>query len=495
MNRICKMILTATTVIAASCGGPTVPTENVTDAEGVPAITPDYTGIVIPPNIAPMNFEIDIPGEQYIVSVTGDDGKSLVEEGKEIRWNEKKWHTLLEASKGKDIAYELYIRNGNTWKRYKFSNTVAKEEIDPYISYRLIEPSYVQFSAITLNQRDLTSFDESVIFNNASPCDERRGECMNCHVPRNNYRDRASMFHVRAFNPGTVIMAGDSVVKVNLKTDSTISAGVYPAWHPKEDIIAYSTNDTHQGFTEFGKTKVVVYDEASDLILYDMKTHTVSNISNDPDLMETFPSWSPDGRKLYYSVARYPEGTNAKNLGTRCVEVRYDIVSRDFDPKTRKFSNPDTVVSASARGESALLPRVSPDGRYLLFSKSPYGTFHVWQKESDLWVKDLSTGEERPLTHANSDETESYHNWASNGRWIIFSSRRDDGSFTRPYIAYIDADGQDSKAFVVPQESPSFYRELMKSYNVPEFLVAPVEVPRKDIVKQVNAPAKPVKFQ
>ncbi|MDE5850528.1 MAG: hypothetical protein K2H38_10330, partial [Muribaculaceae bacterium] len=141
-------------------------------------------------------------------------------------------------------------------------------------------------------------------------------------------------------------------------------------------------------------------------------------------------------------------------------------------------------------GESALLPRISPDGRYLLYCKAPYGTFHIWHKESDLWMKDLKTGEERSLSNANSGDTDSYHTWASNGRWIVFSSRRDDGSYTRPYIAYIDAQGRDHKAFVVPQENPAYYRELMKSYNVPEFLVAPVDVSRQDILRQVNAPAR-----
>lgn len=477
-----------------SCSRPQIPTSGVKDAAGIPAIFPDYTGITIPPNIAPMNFEISMPGEEYVARVTGADGTSLVAGGKEIRWDMDDWHSLLASSKGKDINYEVFIRTGKEWKRYRFSNTVAVEPIDPYISYRLIEPSYVQFAAITLNQRDLTTFDESVIFNNAAPADERRGQCLNCHVPRNNYMDHASMFHIRKTNGGTVIMAGDSVVKVDLKTDSTLSAGVYPAWHPTHDLIAYSTNLTNQGFHDYGPGKVEVYDTASDLILYDMKKNTVSHIANDPDLLETFPAWSPDGRKLYYSVAKYPEGVTEETVAANCYLMRYDIVSRDFDPDTRTFSEPDTVLYASANGESALLPRISPDGKFLLYSKAPFGTFHIWHKESDLWIKDLVSGEERALSLANSDDTESYHTWSSEGRWVVFSSRRDDGSYTRPYITYVDKSGKDRKAFVVPQENPSYYRELMKSYNVPEFLIEPVRVPRHKILDKVNKPASGTQF-
>lgn len=489
------LMAVAVAYMLVSCQGAKVPTENVTDATGVPTLIPDYTGIVIPPNIAPMNFEIAIPGDEYVAKVTAPDGHEIVAAGNPIQWDADGWSGLLEAAKGGELQYEVFVRNGDSWSRYTFSNKVAQEDIDPYFSYRLIEPSYVQYSAITLNQRDLTSFDETVIFNNAAPCDERRGQCMNCHVPRNHYKDHASMFHIRNTDGGTVIMAGDSVVKVNLRTDSTISAGVYPAWHPTLDLIAYSTNDTSQKFFDFGENKVEVFDRSSDLILYDMKTHEVSHIANDSTLLETFPAWSPDGKKLYYSVARYPDGVTPENLPEHYKDIRYDIVSRNFDAATRRFSDPDTVVYASASGESALLPRISPDGRYLLYCKAPYGTFHIWHKESDLWMKDLNTGEERPLANANSGDTDSYHTWSSNGRWIVFSSRRDDGSYTRPYIAYMDTKGRDSKAFVVPQEDPAYYRQLMKSYNVPEFLVAPVNVPRQDILRQVKQSPLPAIFR
>lgn len=478
-----------------SCSSPKVPTEGVSDVSGVPAIFPDYTGIVIPPNIAPMNFEVSIPGEEYVARVSAPGGSEIVASGNPIQWDAGEWHRLLEASKGKDLKYEVYVRNGDTWTRYTFSNTVAAEDIDSHISYRLIEPSYVQYAGITLNQRDLTSFEETVIFNNAAPADERRGQCMNCHVPRNQYRDKASMFHIRNTNGGTVIMAGDSVAKINLKTDSTLSAGVYPAWHPTLDLIAFSTNDTSQKFFDFGEARIEVFDKSSDLILYDMKTNEVSHIANDSALLETFPAWSPDGKDLYYSVARYPEGVTPDNLPEHYKEIRYDIVRRSFDTATRTFSEPDTVVYASAAGESALLPRVSPDGRFLLYCKAPYGTFHIWHKDSDLWMKDLISGEERPLSHANSGDTDSYHTWSSNGRWIVFSSRRDDGSYTRPYITYVDAQGRDSKAFVIPQEDPAYNRQLMKSYNVPEFLVFPVAVSRQDILRQVLAPARQASFR
>ena len=99
-------------------------------------------------------------------------------------------------------------------------------------------------------------------------------------------------------------------------------------------------------------------------------------------------------------------------------------------------------------------------------------------------MMDIGTGESWPLEEANSDDVDSYHSWSSNGRWIVFSSRRIDGLYTRPYFAYIDADGKASKAFCLPQKDPeSFYRDLMKSYNIPEFISGKVSFPERKIVK------------
>lgn len=479
----------------AACSRVKVPDENVELGDVELRIVPDYTGLVIPPNIAPLNFEVDMPGEEYVVRLTGADGNTLVAGGDVIRWDIQDWHKLLDTSKGKDIRYEVYVKNEGKWKLYKFSNHVAEEPIDTHLSYRLIEPSYVQYSGMSINMRDLTSFDETVVYSTPNPCDERRGQCVNCHVPRNQYHDHSSQFHVRKTKSGTVIMTGDSVRKVNLKTDSTISAGVYPAWHPTLDLIAYSTNNTKQQFFPKGDRKVEVYDTSSDLILYDIKTHKVSFIASDPLLLETFPGWTPDGKKIFYSVARYPDGMTADSVLNNYDKMRYDIVSRSFDTDSRKFSEPDTVVYASADNLSALLPRISPDGKYLLYCQAPFGTFHIWHKDSDLFLMELSSGSTRRLENANSDDTESYHSWSSNSRWIVFSSRRDDGSYTRPYIAYISPEGIDSKAFVVPQESPAYYRDLMKSYNVPEFFNGSFDVGRHDIVRALDHDPIPAKFK
>ncbi len=66
---------------------------------------------------------------------------------------------------------------------------------------------------------------------------------------------------------------------------------------------------------------------------------------------------------------------------------------------------------------------------------------------------------------ANSEDTESFHNWSTNSRWLVVSSRRDDGLFTRPYFCHVDTDGKVTKAFMLPQRNPrQFYRGRFMSF-------------------------------
>ena len=83
----------------------------------------------------------------------------------------------------------------------------------------------------------------------------------------------------------------------------------------------------------------------------------------------------------------------------------------------------------------------------------------------------------------NSDDTESFHSWSSNSRWIVFSSRRGDGVFTRPFIAHIDSTGQATKPFELPACDPDYHRQLLKSYNVPELITGPVSWTPQDIAR------------
>ncbi len=443
----------------------------------LPAVYPDYTNVTVPVNIAPLTMELTTPAEDVVTRYSYG-SKEIVCGGQKAQPDLDEWKDLATAAKGHDIRVDVYAQRQGQWTHYKpFAITVSPDSIDPYISYRLIAPSYVTYEELTINQRCLENYDESVIYNNMLAANDSDGQCINCHNVQNYNPDRYQ-FHARQKHGGTVIEYDGKMQKVNMKNDSILSAGVYPAWHPTLKLLAYSTDQTMQSFHTRDIDKVEVLDAQSDLILYDPDKNEVSTILSDSTEFEVFPCWSPDGKYLYYSSAHFeyrdtvPHGTEAI---ARAKEIKYSVYRLPFDEKTRTFGPREMVFDAAGMGKSATFPRVSPDGRFLLYSLGGWGCFHVWHRDADLWMTDLKTLRSYPLTAANSDQAESYHEWSSNGRWIIFSSRRDDGVYTRPYIAHIDKNGQPSKAFELPQEDPDFYHQFMKSYNATIFMRGPVK--------------------
>jgi len=106
----------------------------------------------------------------------------------------------------------------------------------------------------------------------------------------------------------------------------------------------------------------------------------------------------------------------------------------------------------------------------------------------------LETGETHNIEELNSDDVESYHSWSSNGNWVIFSSRREDGAYTRFYLTYFDGKGNFHKPFVLPQKEPQFYQQFFKSFNIPEFLIEPVDFSPHDFLKAVKRTNQKVVF-
>ncbi|MBN2313576.1 MAG: PD40 domain-containing protein, partial [Sedimentisphaerales bacterium] len=192
--------------------------------------------------------------------------------------------------------------------------------------------------------------------------------------------------------------------------------------------------------------------------------------------------WTPDGKVLYFCSAPLL-WTNKETLPPeRYRDVKYDLMRIRYDIETDRWGDLETVLSANDTGQSILLPRVSPDGRFLLFCMAEYGCFPVYQPTSDLYLMDLRTGTYRKAP-INSEYAEAWHSFSSNSRWIVFSSKRAGGVFTRIFISHIDTDGQPGKPFLLPQKSPLFYDSCYYVYNMPELIAGSVPVGAKTLLR------------
>lgn len=451
---------------------------DVTETGQYPDIFPDYQFVTVPVNIAPLNFEVK-EAERIEVEFSRGDELLLSCRGKQgIEIPLKKWHTLLEKAGNGFLSVKVYTLEQGKWNGYTpFHITVVSDSIDPYIAYRLIEPGYELGAKLNLCQRELSSFDEEP-FVHYSLVDNN---CVNCHAFC-NYSPDHFMFHVRQQNAGTIIVENGDIKRVNTKTPATISPGAYRMWHPSGRYIAFSNNITHQAFHAFREKKIEVYDLESDLMIYDVKNNKVLTDERfqTKDEWETFPGWSPDGKYLYFSRA------DAKKLPMEYKDLKYALCRVAFDEQTGKLGDSiETVVSH----RSAVFPTFSPDGKYLLYTIADGGTFPIHHAEADLEMINMTTGEQVDIRHVNSPYTESWHGWSSSGRWIIFSSRRIDGSYTHVYFAHVDAGGKISKPFVLPQKDPDYYRQGLKSFNIPEFIKGRITISPYRLEKAVKGPA------
>jgi len=463
-------LLLACTIMLWNCRGPLPPSGGETVAlDQKPHIFPDYTDITIPMNIAPLNFEVLEEGEAFVALFEGDQGNTLrlSASNHSFRIPPSRWASLISANQGLQISVRVFAKTGNQWMGYApFLMKVASEPIDPYLVYRLIPPGYETWSSMGLYQRDLTSFREKPVIENKYIEDN----CVNCHSFSQGSSENM-LFHIRGSIGGTMIKKGDQIEKVNLKRDETLSAGVYPSLHPSGDYIAFSTNRIEQYFHASPEESIEVLDRQSDLILYKVSSKEVKHVpgTQGDRYMETYPHWSPDGTALYFSRSDADANTSFDS-------IRYDIYRIAFDPATGEFGKTEPVFLASRQGKSASFPRISPDGLYLLCTLHDYGTFPIWHKEADLCLIDLRSGQAELPANVNSDDTESYHSWASNSRWIVFSSRRYDGRYTKPYLAYLNGEGQLQKAFLLPQKDPQSNQSFLYSYNRPELITGPIKV-------------------
>ena len=448
-----------------------------TETDKIAEIFPDYSGVMLPPNIAPINFTINETAKKYLVKISKE-GKATISIKSftgNISIPLSKWKKLLQLCRGEDIYFDIFVKKGGHWVKFpSIINHVAEDAIDNYVVYRLIDPGFELWNKMGIYQRCLEDFDEDPVMINSVSDDN----CMNCHsFCRND--SHIMMFHMRSKNSGTVIYREGKLSKVNTKTGQTISSGVYPAWHPGGQYIAFSVNNIVQTFHSVKQIKVEVTDTLSDLIIFDAVNNIVftNSLISSRDRFETFPTWSPDGKYLYFCSARALPLSQYKN-------IRYDLLRISFDVTTRRFGTVDTVVSASTEGHSVSFPRISPDGKYLMFCMSDFGNFSIWHSESDLLLKDLESGK-IVSPDINSPQSESYHTWSSGGRWIVFSSRRTDGLFTRLYFSYFDVNGNAHKPFLLPQKDPEFYSTFLKSYNVPELITTAIELNPRKLIKTV----------
>ena len=467
------LLLTVTLLLPCACGRrPDVrPAGALTDHASM--IFPDYRYVTIPCNIAPLNFFYTDPALSRPVTVFSCGDVSVTVKGRDVRWKEKAWRRLLEAAAGSKIDVVSYTRGDRNGPSEHWTIDVSTDPIDPYLTYRLIEPGFEVWDDLEIVERDLESFDTRVI----SDWRNTQNKCMNCHI-HSQGRGDLSMFYLRGQGGGAILNRGGTLRKLTLRDSSMISSTVYGEIHPGGRFGVFSTNVIIPAMHSYGGVRMEVFDTASDLCVADFDRNEMLSFpeTTREDVFETFPCFSADGRYVYYCAAP------AKSLPAEIGDMRYSLVRVPFDPQTGALGAPaDTLWSAAERGASVCHPKASPDGRWLMYTVADYGTFPINHRECDLEMMDLSTGEIIPLMEVKDEESDTYHSWSSSSKWFVFASKRGDGMFGKPWFSHVSEDGTVSRPFLLPQKDPHFYDYMTRSFNVPDLGDAPVGFDAEEI--------------
>ena len=454
--------------------------ENVKKSDQLPSIYPDYIDVTIPAGIAPLNFNFaDEDIDAMDVVVKGSKGGELHVNGDGADFDIDEWHQLTAQNRGGSLTFTVCVKKEGQWTQYKdFKVFVSNDLLDDWgLTYRRIKPGYEVGGDIGIYQRDIHNFDETAVLTETI----LPGRCFNCHTPNRNNPGLFTL-QIRGEGGGTLIQRNGKQTWYNTKTDSTKAAGSYAYWHPEGRYCAYSANSVHQAFFVGSGQRIEVYHQFSTVEVLDTKTNELilsPQIQNGD--LAIHPAFSADGRTLYYSSSK-PCRVPAEFEKVKCC-----LCAISFDAATGTFGERvDTLLNGPATDKSYTLVRPSYDGRWLMYTVSSRSNFPIAQNDADLWLMDLKTGEHRELSEVNSRQSESYHNWSRNSRWFVFSSKREDGMYTKLYIAHIDGNGKVSKPFLLPQRYPrKYYGELMDAYNVPEFTSEKVSFDAHEAYRQV----------
>jgi Flp pilus assembly protein TadD len=214
----------------------------------------------------------------------------------------------------------------------------------------------------------------------------------------------------------------------------------------------------------------VFYPTRGILAWYDRDTKRLQPLpgADDPRYVQAGGVWSPDGKSIVFVRADahtpYPPGSPLARYANdpKETQVQYDLYRIPFNQG--KGGQPERIRGASANGMSNNFPKVSPDGRWIVFVECRNGM--VMRPDGKLHIVPFEGGEAR-LMKCNTPQMNSWHTFSPNGRWMAFSSKSR-SPYTQLYLTHVDANGNDTPPVLVDNATAA-----NRAVNLPEFANIP----------------------
>ena len=201
--------------------------------------------------------------------------------------------------------------------------------------------------------------------------------------------------------------------------------------------------------------------------------------ADDPRYVQTDGVWSPDGKYLVFARAdakdSYPEGRKPAAYAGDPNEtpIQYDLYRIPFNGG--RGGRPEAITGAAHNGMSNSFPKVSPDGRWIVFVECRNG--QLMRPDSQLYIVPAGGGRARRM-RANTLLMNSWHSFSPNGRWLVFSSKSR-SPYTQMFLTHLDEKGNDSPPILIDNATAA-----NRAVNIPEF----VNIPPDGLLK-IDVPA------
>lgn len=233
----------------------------------------------------------------------------------------------------------------------------------------------------------------------------------------------------------------------------------------------------------------VFYPTRGILAWYDRTTKKLQPLpgADDPRFIQSNAVWSPDGKYLVFSraEARNPYREDGKMAAYANdpleVQIQYNLYRIPFS--NGKGGKPEAIAGASNNGMSNSFPKVTPDGKWIVFVEAHNG--QLMRPDGKLYIVP-STGGVARLMNCNTALMNSWHSFSPNGRWMVFSSKSR-SPYTQMFLTHIDASGEDTPAVLIENSTAA-----NRAVNIPEFVnmdpegIEHIDTPAVDFYKQFD---------
>jgi Tol biopolymer transport system component len=358
--------------------------------------------------------------------------------------------------------------------RFSFSQYPA----DDYVVARQVGVPFDVQRAPDTFIRDIRTFERNPFLLG------RESYCFNCHNFSSKLGTNGKLaYQVRYLGPEShdlrtylAVYDFDHGTGWRARLPYDVQMTTFCAWSPDGTKLAISANQYIVAAEPITLETQMAGENTSDIGIYDVEQGTTWLLpgADREDRLEIHPEWTPDGKQIVFATAA---------PGRHPAFVPFDLAIIPYNDG--EGGKPTLIPGASANGRSNYYPRFSPDGRWFCFNESDGGD--LIRSSSDLYLMPATLDAPPHKLECNVPfAADSWHSWSSNSRWILFASKREDGTYARLYMTEIDDQGHASPAIRLPERE-----DLLESFNIPEFVAHVPPVSEHGLYEAIRVEQEP----